>query len=458
MAIDYTPILEALGQTLRVVREGVGPLQPGQVVRLHLEPKTLDLKVPVLLDGQLNLSFLTKSIRFADAAYPSQALVDYLQAPDTILGGMPVPEIEIPMQGPTLLGDIPMGVQVNVTGAGGTFLPPRVTSAVPSLELPAMEVPTPSKDNALSGVPGLLGEVAGTIPIPALVPVKLDVKWKVTTLEGSRASSKDFSPIGTGIDALFVFYGTVNGQVKELTTAPPELSTFLVYATVTLSLPGTPPVKVDLPPIPLIVLPIMIPTIVLLSNHIKFGTGTVATDDDNARVIMVPSRSPIQDLNSLTSVLNNFVTLLNQLTTVPGPPSWSPGLLGTLGKLIDLVNSYVPINDRFPLVVVRSDAVGDASSIRYSPGDTDNFDDEDEAVLLIGAPRKKLTLTTGDNFGGTVMHIITGTAMFVIIEDLGKPKEFEPKVPTPTPAGFKAAAVTNTTRLKNNLETIGFTH
>jgi len=453
MAVDYTTILAALGQTLRVVREGAGPLQPGQLVRLHLEPKTLDLKVPVLLDGQLNVSFLTKSIRFADAAYPSQALVDYLQAPNTILGGMPVPEIEIPMQGPTLPGDIPMGVQVNVTGAGGTFLPPRVTTVAPDLKLPAMEVPIASKDNALSGVPGLLGEIAGTIPIPALVPVKLDIKWKVTNVNGRRVSAASYSQIGTGIDALFLFYGTP----KELTTAPPQPTTFLIHATVTLSLPGTPPVHVALPVIPLIVLPILIPTIALLANKTKFGTASIATDDDNARMVMVPSSSPIQDLSSLTTVLNNFVELLNQLTTVPGPPSWSPGLLGTLGKLIDLVNGYVVVNDRFPLVVVRADAVGDTSDIRYAPGDGDNFDDEDEAVMLVGIPKTKLTLATGDNFGGTVMNISTGSEMFVIIEDLGLPTTFEPKpLTTNKPSGYKAASVTNKPHVKNNLEAIGF--
>jgi len=37
MAIDYTTILAAFGQALSVVRDGFGPLQPGQLVRLHIE-------------------------------------------------------------------------------------------------------------------------------------------------------------------------------------------------------------------------------------------------------------------------------------------------------------------------------------------------------------------------------------------------------------------------------------
>ena len=65
MAVDYTTILAALGQTLRVVREGAGPLQPGQLVRLHLEPKTLDLKVPVNTPGWIAKSVTAVVRNFA---------------------------------------------------------------------------------------------------------------------------------------------------------------------------------------------------------------------------------------------------------------------------------------------------------------------------------------------------------------------------------------------------------
>jgi hypothetical protein len=456
MALDYTPILTALGQALSVVRDGSGPLQTGQLVHLHIEPSNLDLKVPMLLDGQLNLSFLTKSVRFADAAFPTTTLVDYLQDPSTILGGMPVPELEVPMQGPTLTGAIPMGVQVNVTGGGGAFLPPRVASAAPDVQLPEMAVPAASSENALSGVPGLLGELAGTIPIPALVPVQLDVTWKVTRLDGVPITSGDFNQLGTGTDVLFLFFGAL----EELTTALPTPRTFLVTATVTLTLPATTPVIVGLPPIPLIVPAIPIPTIMLLSNKTNFGVDSIRDDDDNARMVMVPGNSPIQDRTSLTVALNNFANLLNQLTTIPGPPWWAPGLLGTLGTLIDLVNSYVPVGDRYPLVVVRSDVVGDTSSINFSSSTfgSDNFDDEDEAVLLIGIPATKLSLTTGDNFDGDRMDIFTGTEMFVLINDLGSPQDFKPQPLTSPPSEYLPPDVSNTPSVKNNLETIGFNH
>jgi hypothetical protein len=453
MAIDYTPILTALGQALSVVRDGSGPLQPGQLVRLHIEPKNLDLKVPVLLDGQLDLSFLTKSVRFSDAAFPAQALLDYLQDPATILGGMPVPELEVPMQGPTLPGAIPMGVQVNVTGGGGAFLPPRVATPAPDVQLPAMAAPPPSPENALSGVPGVLGELAGSIPIPALVPVQLDVTWTVTALNGSPVASGDFDRIGNGTDVLFLFYGSL----EELTSAPPTPKTFLVHATVTLTLPGTAPVSVDLPAVPLVVPPIPIPTLMLLSNKTKFGVDSIADDDDNARMVMVPGNSRIHDLASLTTALNDTVGLIGQLTAIPNPPFWSFGLLGTLGTLIDLVNSYAPTGDRFPLPVVQSDVVGDTSSIKFSSSTfgTDDFDDEDEAVLLIGIPATKLSLTTDDDLGGDRMDIFTGTEMFVIVEDLGNPLDFKPQPLQSPPQDYLPPSVTNTPSVKNNLESIG---
>jgi len=453
MPIDYGPILTALGQALRIVRDDSGPVQPGQIVHLHVEPRGASLEVPVLLDGQLDLSFLTKSVRFADAAFPATQLDQYLQDPATILGGMPVPQVEVPLEGPTLPGAIPMGVQVNVTGGGGAFLPPPVTSAAPDVQLPGMAPLAADAGNALSGVPGLIGELAGSIPIPALVPVQLDATWTVTNLDGSPVASGSFERIGAGADVLFIFFGAI----EELTVAPPTPKTLLVQVTVTLTLPGTPPVGVNLPALPIIVPAIPIPTLVLLANQENFGVAGIASDDDDARMVMVPGTSPIRNLQTLQQVLTDAFALVNQLGTIPGPPPWAGGLLGTLGLAIDLVNSYVPTGDRSALPVVQADVVGDTSSIKFSSSflGTDDFDDEDQSVLVIGVPGTKVSLATDNNLGGDRMDIVTGTEMFVIVNDLGNPLDFLPQPATAPPPGYMPPSVSNTPSVKGNLESIG---
>jgi len=440
------------------VRDGAGPVQSGQTVHCHIVPSTLDLKVPVLLDGDVNLAFLTKSVRFADAAFPTKALTDYLQDATTILGGRPVPTVDVPLQGPTIDGAIPPASTVNVNVASTTaVLPPRVTSAVPDIALPNMGVPAPSSDNGLSGVPGLLGALAGTIPIPALAPVQLAVTWRIEKVDGSPAPSGSYAQVpggsASGTDVFFLFFG----DLQELTQTGPTPTTFLVIATVTLTVPNATPVTLDLPAIPIVVPGIPIPTLMLLSNATNFGVSNVL-DDDMARMVMVPSNSRIASLASLTNALNSMVVpVIQQLSILPTPPWWAPGLLGTLGQLVSLVTSYTPVGDRYPLPVVVADRVPDASAIDYSSGWFDNFDEEDRSVLLLGIPGTKLSLSSEDDLQGNRMDITTGSALFVILNDLGKPTEFVPGTAPPgAPADYTNPTVTNIGGIEDSLEGIGF--
>lgn len=555
--LDYGSLLNALLSGLSVHGDNTGPVTPGQIVNFHIEPATLDLKVPAFVSGDLDLSFLTKNIRFADATFPSGAVADYLASAGAILGGMPVANMEVPMQGPTLPGAIPDGITINTATPGTPVLPPRVTSGAPSVALPTMTPSTPDVADALSGVPGLLGKLDGSIPIPALVPVEMSVQWKITKLDGTPVDSGSFAQLGTGAAVSFLFYGALQEANRY---APPTAQTFLVTATVTLHLSIDPPAgtygpimvsnpgsasiaagstsplddynvvvlfvaggtvgtagisyqtsldngmtygpvtplgtsttltvpasgvsfslgagtintnetvtvavtgqgfkrSLDLPPVPVIVPAIPIPTLALLSNKKSFGVSTIATDDDNARAIFVPDRSPIGDLSSLNATINGLVGILNNLTSLPAPPTWSPGLLGMIGTLMNLVNSYLPIGDRYPMVFVRQDAVGDTSSIKYSSSfwGTDDFDDEDESVLLIGVPGSHLKLGTDDNFGGNILDVLTGTEMFVVVNDFDNPMSFQPTPPAIPPPGYQPPSVMESGgHVTDGLESIGF--
>lgn len=554
--LDYGSLLNALLAGLSVKGDNTGPVTPGQLVNFHIEPATLDLKVPAFVSGDLDLSFLTKSIRFLDATFPGGGVADYLATAGAILGGMPVATMEVPMQGPTLQGAIPEGITINTATPGTPVLPPRVTGAVPSVVLPTMTVPTAAAADGLSGVPGLLGKLDGSIPIPALVPVEMSVQWKVTKLDGTPVDSGSYTQLGSGAAVSFLFYGALQEANRY---SPPTPQTFLVVATVTLHLGIDPPAgtygpimvsnqgtaaitagstsplenydiavvfvtggtvgtagisyktstdngmtygpvtplgtsttltvpgtgvsfslaagtintneaitvtvtgqgfyrSLDLPPVPVIVPAIPIPTLALLSNKKSFGASTIATDDDNARAIFVPDMSPIGDLSSFNATINGLVGILNNLTSIPAPPTWAPGLLGTIGTLVNLVNSYLPIGDRYPMQFVRQDAVGDTSSIKYSSSfwGTDDFDEEDESMLVIGVPGTHVKLGTDDNFGGNLLDVITGTEMFVVVDDFDNPMTFLPP-PAGLPPPYQPPSVMETGgHVTDSLESIGF--
>jgi hypothetical protein len=53
------------------------------------------------------------------------------------------------------------------------------------------------------------------------------------------------------------------------------------------------------------------------------------------------------------------------------------------------------------------------------------------------------------------MDIVTGTEMFVIVNDLGSPLDFLPQPAATPPPGYMPPSVSNTPSVKDNLESIG---
>src|SRR5205814_1720249 len=126
-SLDLSTTLTTLADGMRSVREGPRNVSPGQPVTVAVVPSTDGLTVPVLAAGDVNVFWLTKNVRFADANVVPPPLQNV-----QILGGMPIP---------------------NVTGT-------------------------------TQGVPGVIAELAGTVPIPVQVPVSVKVRWIVTDDQG----------------------------------------------------------------------------------------------------------------------------------------------------------------------------------------------------------------------------------------------------------------------------------
>jgi hypothetical protein len=405
-------LLTPLLSTITAVRDGSQQVSPGQPVRIHLVPPSIDLQVPALMRGDLSLTFLAKSVRFADALGvpppgPGQSpdLGGYIEDATKVLGGQPIARVDIPLGGPPLKGG-PLPVQI--AGANPTDL-----GTVPSLEEAAA-----TTGNALSGVPGLLGQLVGAIPIPVMAPVKLTVTWKVRRDGQDVASGADtWQMIGSGPDVQFVFAQLF----EEWTTAGLTMAHFEVIASITLSV-GTDTVgPVDLQPVLVDVPTVGIPSIAALFNRTQFGGANPGTDSDKAVMVLVPSNSPISDLTSLNHYISMVTTaingvLLSPLTTAATAAQLALFLTG-LGRLSSAVTAYIGGAAKWPAQVVvgdGNDGVGDLSSVSYDTGITDigdNFDDEVYSLILVAIPRVHLLLTTDDDYNGTKLTVTTGPEM-----------------------------------------------
>lgn len=263
--------LQALESAFTATRVGPELVQPGQPVRVRLSPSALDLHVTDLLPGELSLTWITKSVRFNDhRTEPALAASPFnlaaLDQPGVLEGGMPA---RAPLAG-------------NIVGTEG-----------------------------LSGVPGQLAQLAGTVPISVEVPVDVHVEWAVHDEAGATVASgpATFSaPQGTvGPDVSFVFAP----QTVELTADTPTPTVRLfIRARVTLSAGATQHPPFPLPDIPVVIPAIAIPTVVVFFVNSNFaGSG-------GAAFIVVPDNSQLKNLEQLQTVLNTLQSTLAPLTSI----------------------------------------------------------------------------------------------------------------------------------------------
>jgi transposase len=432
-------LLQALATSVSAVRDGPQQVAPGQPVRVHLVPPTIDLNVPAVMKGEVSLTFLTKDVRFANAlgvpifvGSDAPDLDQYISDATKVVGGQPVADVDVPLEGPPLKGAMPPFTQVNIAEVVGTGPLPQVTATNPPSPvaanptdigaLPTLPSIAGDAANALSGVPGLIGQLVGAIPVPVMAPVELTVTWKVTRNGNDVASGPTtWELIGSGADVQFVF-----AQVfTELTSAGPTLAHFQVLATVTLTV-GSDTVNTVLPPVLVDVPTIGIPSMAALFNTTQFGGASPGTDDDKAVMILVPSNSPISDLNSLNQHIMDATSAVNGVLSGPLVDATTAAQLALfltgLGRFSSAVSTYVGGAAKWPARVVvgdSNDGVGDLSAVPYDDEFLagDNFDDEVYSLILLAIPTVHLLLTTDDNYKKTSLTVTTGPEMVVGVPD-----------------------------------------
>ncbi|HEX2079633.1 MAG TPA: hypothetical protein VHG08_18040, partial [Longimicrobium sp.] len=148
-------VLNDLAATLRISAAGAAQPVAGQPVTAGIVPPLDQLQVTDVLNGNLNLTWVTKDVRYNAATLEPSLLPADLN--------------------PRILGGIPLG--------GVSPLP---------------------------GVPGVLGQLAGTIPLSsaASIPVGLEVEWSVRHPSGAPLTpGTDFlAPAGLtspGVNIIF---------------------------------------------------------------------------------------------------------------------------------------------------------------------------------------------------------------------------------------------------------------
>jgi hypothetical protein len=408
-------LLDAIGKGISLARDGGAQVSPGQVVHVQVvSPDLSQLSVPVITSGDVSVTWLAKSVRFGDALPApleetktfAQSVADYLGSTANVIGGMPIPAVQVPVQGPPLKGAIPPAVDVGVaiTTVGGTLpgvsvpgLPPPVPASPAALPgIPPLAPSTITQDDVLSGVPGLLGQIAGAIPVLVNAPVSLSVTWSVQRNGVDLVEGTDFlAPGGLTSPAITLIFGPTFKELGQEGT-----STLTIVAKVTLHAFTE---SVDVPPLSLTVtIPDLgLPRVLAAFRHSNFSPKDGG--DGGFAFVMVPGSYPFREFNQLSPVLTDLQTALSSLQMFVHVA----GFLIGLNDLLSAVPSQPDIQFR------AADKIGDLEDIVFEShilGDYD-ADEEISSAILIGLGGTsveifndddlqdddgKVTLTTGD--------------------------------------------------------------
>ncbi len=365
--------LMALAQSFRIVLESDDPmsrqfsarlLSPGDEQKLIVN----DLVTAVeLVSAPVSLTWLTKDVRFETAGI--------LDA--TILGGMPIN------------GLLALNVD-NVTD--GALDPP--------------------------GVPGVLGGLSGTLPIPIQTTteiartVEIDVQWELTTAAGEVVDAVTWTVGGlAGVGGLVrPLPGAAREPVQllvdlvlaELTSTPALPQRLTLTASVRLEAAGVTTPFIPLPSLPLVIPVIPVPTIAVFTRHKNF---------EGTKLVLVPGNSPLD-----ASTVNAAVTALNTtLEPLRDTLALAALFLEHAALLADLLSSGT-IHFR------KSNQLGNLNDLDLESHLVNDIEAEDElsSMLLLGVPTRQLECFNARNFGTAEGQLTlgVGAGLIAVVRDL----------------------------------------
>jgi|GEM_PF-6173153 len=221
---------------------------------------------------------------------------------------------------------------------------------------------------ALTGVPGMIGQLVGELPtqITTTIPVRFSVKWKVTDLQGRAVTSKAIEEsVARGVFALAP-------DIVDDTGAPQAPAGRRITAEITVSAtaPAGAPALSDEKrtlSVDVTVPTLRVPTFLLLMNHVSFDLGTHGGVEPCA-LVLVPPALPYRDVTSLLAVVNPLAQALTTIApffpTLPrvGDVVAEAARLNRLVSLLNVMQSPIPT---LHPVVWASDSETDLSRIVF---------------------------------------------------------------------------------------------
>lgn len=404
--MDMPTVLDSLNAIAKSFSVSVLPPEtpppPKGTVKVELKPPTTReeaLTVPLeptraveIKDATFNLDWIAKDVRFS-----ARDLAD-----KSTIGGMPIAD-PIP---------IPTGSTLE------SLLKPYTEGKFTD----AQNQPTP-------GVPGVLGQLTGTVGVPLEVTkmltanVSVEVEWRVRDEAGNLVSEFTMTPAAPTPEDVVTF--AFKSFVTELTNQPEPVVKRFIEAAIRLRAGTTSTDQIVLPSVPVVIPVLRVPTILVMFQDKNF---------DNSRMVLVPGNSPLAG-EGVDDALNALATALN---TLPLPSIVDrAALLEDFGEGLTRLSFFAALMPDPTNGVAFRKADGIANLNDVVIWDTGLFflnnteaEDEMTSLVLIGPPGRKVETYIAREFSDSegAMNVTVGKELFADIGDL------KSKAPQSTPA------------------------
>jgi hypothetical protein len=336
-------ILAAVRSMLSLQLTSPQHVAPGGLITAQLVPTSPMIDASALVNGFINIAVLTKNVLFQDASVA-----------------------DIPDSG-DLTGD-------------------TVASALPNLIQSAL--PYPPATSILNGgqtvqPAGALEQLFGAFGLPRL-DVKATVGWVVRNPAGQTlAEGRDFvAPGGLGSPTVSLVIPPVFRELRLDTLSNPLSGSSIVclYAEVALQL-GSRALSFELGGIPLLLLPLFVPTLVAMFTEPSFEVTS-----GSAVIVMVPEHSGLTSIEGLVGQLQKIENVLDSVRSLAGIATWLVGL--------DALVASIPEQPRVRFVVAhQANGIGflDRITLGRRPwydflGDDPRANDRISSLIVLGLP------------------------------------------------------------------------
>lgn len=386
-AAQANAILGLVQKHLNIVLTSTSRIRPGESITASLIPLTPVIDASELVNGVLNIALASKDVLFGN--------------PNAIN----LPNVTAVNSGEGVDGDSLVTALGGITGRKP--FPPPLTGL-------------------LADTTGIVTQLFGSLTPPSL-KISVEIKWKVTDQDCRVLTEQEGHLVApNGLTSPNLSLNIVPPIFREYrldTLQDLGGSIVCLSAEITLKLEDH-RLTFPTPRIPILLLPMLIPTVVALFNQPNFDL-----THDSSVVLLVPEHSPFSSAESLFNVLKNIESAMSTLRSVGGLAGFFLGLDDALGS--------IPEQPRFRLVTARPDehhtpAEGegipalDEIVVKRKPwysvlGEHDHFDDSAHSLLVLGPPGTKVQFFNNEFYNtdqGSFTVELGGNDFFVAIRNL----------------------------------------